>query len=635
MHVRTLNINQHLSSKLNLKSFTMTGMSNIVVLTGANGCGKTRLLSSVDWLLHQFLLSGYQKHVDRLKVLNSPEGILNKKTADFDGDPRSYYGLHQQASLEHALRQTLAGLDLVFRKDEPEEAVLTDYVELSEFLRRPLETFQDNTARLSIGVPRNTSVFSRTSLLSSPLSYIMDICQQLSEERDFESLHGEMTACTIHPDIEEKFSRLQRLTSDLTSMHLTLSHAGALLNDIPLDAISLSEGQARLMRWVVLFHSNVLEKLSVPILLDEPEIHLHPHALNKLFNLLLTHAPECQVWVATHSLSLIAHLATHSPRSIWFGTGGEFSNAGKQLSHVVESLMGGEGSAEQLIDYCANAERFAFNSFATDCLIPPTSVDYKEGDPQIKQIVDLLKQPQGTPITLLDFGAGRGRLLDGLVAAARARNQAHADLFSYYAFEPDDTTRVECLHTVAAHYTDIQDRVFGAQPNTKKINYDLIVMANLLHEILPAQWTKEVFLTPLIAEQLNEGGHILILEDTLLPTGELAHKFGFLILEHDALEKLFSITPLDYESGLFVKHSARDGRLQATLIEKSLISRISDASVTSALQCQLEATLAAIRTLRKVPVVTYMQGRKHAYLAQLATNLHLALEELKNTASVP
>lgn len=61
MFVNTLSINHHLSQKLGLKQFQMKGLSQLVVMTGVNGCGKTRLLSSLDWLLHQANRSGYER----------------------------------------------------------------------------------------------------------------------------------------------------------------------------------------------------------------------------------------------------------------------------------------------------------------------------------------------------------------------------------------------------------------------------------------------------------------------------------------------------------------------------------------------------------------------------------------------
>lgn len=631
MFVNTLSINHHLSQKLGLKQFQMKGLSQLVVMTGVNGCGKTRLLSSLDWLLHQAKRSGYERVKKKVERLNSPNSLLNSDPREFDGEPRSYHALIQHDTLELSLIEASTGVELSFQSGETEEESLKQYVELSDFLKRPLEHSQNNIARLSIGVPRKTADLSCIGLLSSPLSYLNDLCQRLNEERVFQEAEGELAFCTTNPGIEQQFLDLQKLTTDLATMNLDLHDHRACLNRIPLSEITLSDGQALLLRWVVLIHSGVLKEARVPLLLDEPELHLHPDALNRLFDLLILHAPNCQIWIATHSISLVAHLAAAFPRSVWFGKEGKFHNAGKDLPFVVEALLGGKGGSEQLVDYCVSAERFAFNSFATDCLMPPLTVQYKNGDPQISQVFEFIWEHQDLPINLLDFGAGQGRLLDGVVAEANSRAQIYSEFLSYYAFEPDNEARALCTQSVSTHYPDASARVFGSSESVKSdaISFDLIVMANLLHEILPTQWIPEIFRGQIITELLKESGSVLLIEDTLLPTGELAHNCGFLVLEQSALEKLFKVTDEDYSKKHFIKKSSHQNRLQATLIAKNLFERVDDGSMIEALDYQFKAAISEVRKLRQSnSQLSYMDGRRHAYLTQLATNITLALEDL-------
>jgi energy-coupling factor transporter ATP-binding protein EcfA2 len=628
MIVTALDINIHLSDTLKIQQFKMKGLNQLVILTGANGCGKTRLLSSLDWLLHHAHRNGYSKTLKELKRLESPAELVRKNLKSLSGDPEKLYLFRQKCEMQFAKLQILSGAELKFGKKEVEDEILKSYIAISEFLKRPLEYTRSHVAALSIGVPRDIADLSSTGLLSSPLSYLSDICARLTAERAYKRKEGKMAVHSVYPGIEQSFLELHTLVTSLLCMSLGCDKT---LNAIPLESITLSQGQAQLLRWVVLLHSGVLRKVSVPLLLDEPELHLHPDALNRLLDQIITNAPNCQIWLATHSISLIAHLAAIQPRSVWFGSEGKFTNAGKDLPRVVEALLGGEGGSEKLVDYCVSAERFAFNSFATDCLLPPLAVSYKPGDPQIKQVFEFIRDKNSLRLNLLDFGAGQGRLLDGIVAEASDRGKKHTELVSYYAYEPFKDSLPHCMEVVSAHYKDAIKRVFSDSKDIRasSISFDLVVMANLLHEIPPLQWISDIFQGDIIQHALKPQGHVLLIEDTLLPTGELAHNCGFLILEQSALELLFKVTGDDRSSNRFVTRTSLGERLQATLISQELFLRVDHASMIDALELQYEKAILAIKELRSDQGnKSYMSGRKHAYLTQLATNVKLAIEEI-------
>ncbi|KPC40297.1 Uncharacterized protein AC509_1971 [Pseudomonas amygdali pv. morsprunorum] len=634
MKIISISVNQHLASTLGLGNSNMKNLGGIVVLTGRNGCGKTRLLAAIDWLLHECLSQGYKQIRETLTNLKSPDHLFNSHPSKHDVDQYSYSGLMQSFKHQLAKLESANGIELSFDSQEREEESLHNYLEISVLLKRPLELTLNYTAKLSIGMTRDLADISHNGLLSSPLSYLLDVCRRVDKEiRNQESNEDEIEVISIYPGIFEQFKDLQALVLNL--LDLKLSHTGH-LDKIPISEISLSEGQARLLRWVVLFNSRALEKISIPLLLDEPEIHLHPHVLNNLINLIVIRAPRCQVWVATHSISLVAHLAADYPRSIWFGKDGVFNTAGKELPVVVQALLGGEGGDEKLIDYCLSPERFAFNTFCVECLFPPQTVTYKSGDPQVGQIFSAIHSKKVSPIVLLDFGAGQGRLLDGLVDAAKLSeesNNFNMD-FSYYAYEPYPTSLSRCQETVATYYPGELNRVFSRQEDISSLlSFDLIVMANLLHEVLPKEWMSDIFRGSAVQYNLKNEGHVLLIEDTLLPTGELAHNLGFVMLDQPALEVLFKVSPGDKDEGLFIASSTLSGRLQATLIGKQLLLRVEASSILAALEAQRTSAVNSIKGLRaNSKPASYMDGRKHAYFTQLVTNISLALEDFNSTS---
>jgi SAM-dependent methyltransferase len=396
--------------------------------------------------------------------------------------------------------------------------------------------------------------------------------------------------------------------------------------------VQLSHGQQQLLHWSVVIHSGLLANKVTPLLIDEPELHLHPSALVTLMDALLEAAPKCQFIIATHNVSLIAHLAASFPRCTWFGKDGKFSKAGHTPPLVVEGLLGGKSLGDEVVDYCSMAERYAIATFAVDCLMSATSVPYKLGDPQIAQVIDHADPgtAHGRELVLLDFGAGQGRLLDG-IAAARGDGEALATWLSYFAVEPDDVGRQACEQAIREHYADVRTRAFrsvdDALSGLGERAGDVVVLMNVLHEIHPRYWAQ---VCSSLQRLIREGGFLLIVEDTLLPRGELAHSCGFVVLESGAFRCLFDANSEGNVGLLKTTYSPTHGtRLQATRVSEALLSGVSTNTVRAALAMQKASALRALRALRSGnSKPTYLEGRQHAYHAQLVANIELALAEL-------
>jgi hypothetical protein len=215
------------------------------------------------------------------------------------------------------------------------------------------------------------------------------------------------------------------------------------------------------------------------------------------------------------------------------------------------------------------------------------------------------------------------------------------DLISYHALEIDPASKAQCEQKVASLYGPAEVRVFAdtasAVGQLGSAPMDLVILANVLHEIPPECWLAEVFASDRIGALLHADGFLLIVEDTLLPRGELAHHAGYVILESEALEVLFGVDSAAKAAGLFETiHDPKYGtRLQATRISASLLPRVSEQSLLDALAAQNAAALRSIRQLRSNPSPpTYLDGRRHAYLAQLVTNTMLTIQALRPPGAI-
>ncbi|MFN8077699.1 MAG: AAA family ATPase [Kineosporiaceae bacterium] len=76
--------------------------------------------------------------------------------------------------------------------------------------------------------------------------------------------------------------------------------------DLRFPAHALSDGTLRFICLATLFHQDVTPQL---VVLDEPELGLHPYAIGMLAELIRSAAQERQVFVATQSVTLLEHFS--------------------------------------------------------------------------------------------------------------------------------------------------------------------------------------------------------------------------------------------------------------------------------------------------------------------------------------
>ena len=321
-------------------------------------------------------------------------------------------------------------------------------------------------------------------------------------------------------------------------------------------------------------------KNNTVFILDEPENHLHPSALIEFLNRVAEVATNAQFWIATHSVPLLAHIAKKEPMSIWYVEDGKVSNAGSKPEQVLRGLLGDDEQIANLNAFTSLPAQFAAISFATECLIPPKTVANGTDDPQVEQISCLLDFDSGSPISLLDYGAGKSRLLSGLVEIAASKEKLLADSVSYFAFDSSPDDKPDSLAVIKSIYAGDTARHFLTRDDffssKDEASIDVVVMCNVLHEIPPNEWLSLFNEHSLIGRSLKDSGFLLVVEDQRIPTGELAHKFGFLVLDTPHLRTFFSVSEEDAQHGLFqISDHRGDGRLKAHKISKQFLSPMS------------------------------------------------------------
>lgn len=399
---------------------------------------------------------------------------------------------------------------------------------------------------------------------------------------------------------------------------------------LPFVPVEISPGERILFTWAISLHRQRQALSSAIVLIDEPESHLHHEAciraLTKLRDDVL--GPEGQIWLATHSVPL---LAWGGLDSVHFVKDGAIEFAGNKVTSVVESLLGGKEGRDRLKTFLSDADEIAFMEFAVQCVLPAGVADPKTGDKQQTQFIEMLNQRLSSQqqIRLLDFSAGKGRF----GGALHERLSAHADAslrqrIEYHAYNApqftSDAVKAACKARIADlgqpgavgdYYWESLSQLHARHGQA----FNLVILCNVLHEIKPENWLT-VFRD--IDALLAPDGILVVMEDLFPPVGELPNERGYLLLDEFGLGLLFGDP-----KGVKVLQK-RENRLLAAEIPKPLVARVTKDTREKALQHLRDYAKEQVSRIRSevMPSPSHRKGREHAHYSILFTNASLALE---------
>ncbi len=149
------------------------------------------------------------------------------------------------------------------------------------------------------------------------------------------------------------------------------------LNGREFLAHQLSRGERVLLSWAHLLSQRAPSLSNSLLFLDEPELHLHPEACWRAISTLLDSVlgPHGQVWLATHSLPLVASAcAEHGMGILHYVSNGKVEYAGNSVERVIGGLLGGEAQRESIHAFMGEADRLSVFQFASQCLVSPAPV---------------------------------------------------------------------------------------------------------------------------------------------------------------------------------------------------------------------------------------------------------------------
>jgi len=603
---------KEVSSQHGLAPILMSRLGRFVAIAGKNGAGKSRLLNLLQNCIPPYSEAAEYgaawKH--RLEEITAAAERQDVKPTPWDDE----IAIHEQRFRDASY--------IIGKENQPIKSL--------RFVPRDLNlvnSFDQTNLQIELAYTNaaNADIDSFGQSTSGYIQHLQNLWWNTSHQNYEGPLADKIKALLDYEILCELTRRL------LGAEIQRLSNGATAIFGKPIAIAGLSDGQRVILQLITAIHAKRTNLDNTLFILDELENHLHPSVSIEILERLANTAPAAQIWVATHSIPLLAYIASRDPMALWYMESGAIRHAGRHPEKVLESLLGDEERIGQLNAFTGLPAQLAAINYAVESLVPPLIISGGNGDPQINQIGGVLLKKFGEfKPEILDFGAGKGRLLEGIVENRTFGNNEAP--ISYWALDSSEKDRAQCIAVMAEHFQNPYDRHFS---NFKQFferhdekSLDVIVMCNVLHEIAPGEWNSILSSqTSLFQRALKDDGYLLLVEDQRIPVGEKAHEFGFLILDTAHLKTLFKVNQADMGQQKFIADDFRkDGRLKAHLISKDILTRMTVETRNKAIKELQQSCLEEIRRLRSEKP-SYGNGQLHGFWTQQFANAHMYLEQ--------
>lgn len=650
MKLKVLELKLSDVEKSGLGEFYSTKFNSTIALVGKNGAGKSRYLKAIEnYLLECDITTDFEKmfdsvpqsfiemhsqykkqksNFDIIKEFNESQILYNKNQNDNDAKSRfskaahKYNQLARNSDLNQVERNSLTIKSEISKRLKvinPDDLRRLQ----SSFKKKDKASFQDiiDTTLEDIEV-NEFNLIAESSLsflqrLPHKLAYDEIDCK--GDEKKFKarvSFQRFSILKTLIQDFLDKDLKWHAKNSDVSEHddHVNIKTTGYwTINDREFNYSDFSDGEKVLFTYaLLLFLLNINPRVKFKesiIIIDEPELNLHPKAQIKLIQSLENLVGESgQIIIATHSLSIVANL---DYGSIFLVRKNKlFTPSSSVPFNAIEDLMGFEEHYKKIVEFLVSIPSWAMTNFMGQCFEDPEVFESaNKNDPQLEVFQKLILEKD--KIRLLDFGSGKGRLIDRI----RENEDSWKRIETYDCFDVDESFN-ELVVSKGA--TSIINNLKNIPDNS----YDLIIMVNVLHEIHISHWKDSLVK---LKKSLTSNGYLAIIEDIELPVGELPNDLGFLLLGKEEMkillgEKIFFLSPTV---------DRYKNRIICGIIDQENLNTINKTHLIKCLENLKTNSLSSIKEYRRLKENELGLGRLYALKSNLYVNSELALEFLK------
>ena len=673
MKFSKIKIQKVLTQAKGIEEIDIQHLSDVVALVGKNGSGKTRILDLIETNLFNAInitpqnivdgtISCLPKTLSTIKPqISDYQNVVNlqEKLNEIQKQPRTQQISIEQQQIQQQLstrsqsiqqatnqiQQLIPQLQQKYLKriraneiQELQQAISGTNQPQQNVVRQPAtpnivrinapQNNQEITFETLIeNIAENINYNELNSLHKSSLKFFIKLPHQLATDK-FECL---MNDKEFEKRVSYKrYKSLQKFVKDLLKKDLTwdsqisnknITETGTnftangiwKLDDRLFNYTEFSDGEKVLFTYALLFflldqnpNLNIRESI---ILIDEPELHLHPDSeIDLIEGVRNVIKDKGQLIIATHSINILSMLNYDEIFMVKEGviTPPSQVTPGKSLSE----LMGIEDRVNKLSDFLSDISTWTYVNFITQCFSDPEIIaTANQKDPQIEAFKKAIKEKSNKSSNmLLDFGAGKGRLYQQLKSDNELINK-----LNYCALEPNKDWHTDLKNLGATN-------IFSTYTKLPENNFDFILLCNVLHEIPLEDWEKNL---NAIINSLKSDGYLIIIEAKYLTKGEKIGKIGYLLLDKEEIKELFGLSNLPTTI-------TNEEKIIGIAIVKSELQFVSSARIRNALVTLEENTLKKIEKLREREDYNSQElcgvGRKMAFLSQQHINAKIALK---------
>lgn len=358
-------------------------------------------------------------------------------------------------------------------------------------------------------------------------AFLENILYLLSMKGTRKNSDARKTLADLNSLLREFIGKRIQVDQNENKIYIGITEHDQVLRVLPLkEALSeFSPGELMLF-YLCVFLIIVKRKhpKGIVLIIDEPELHLHPHALVKMIQVLKESENVAELWIASHSLFLVPLFAFEE--IVFMEQNAVYSRNSQIYRDLYNSLVGLENI--NIFEFLKSLDSWQYYQFIAECFCLPEPVGKADAkDEQFCKLLNSIRDVhRDEQIQMLDYGAGKYRIWECMQLLPDSDHGKSRVVYTAYEPYPEGTAQ-----TPFQLYTDFSDI------RKDKKQFHVIVLMNVLHEIEGIKW-EETFQN--IKSVMADDGVLIFLEVLSLTKGEQPYgNNGYLVLQDEQVKILF------------------------------------------------------------------------------------------------